>query len=171
MSMYSEGANDFDEDELEEENMAEWIAEGDSPSLPSGLESPSSWVGDEYIVEFHHTGSLGMILQREFGVLDGGRSKEIVTVKMVVASGHANLKGVKEGSLIVSINGDPMVGLPYEHVLEKVKLERPLSIKFLLPSAPIPTTEATSEATFKADILIRKVSFFITWRIYRHIHM
>ena len=92
-------------------------------------------VGRKYAVVFENERRLGMLLERhdEYQKDSNGRGKLIETtiVKMVVDHGAADVKGVKLGSRVVSVNNKDCRNLPYLSVLDAVKnTPRPMKIVF-----------------------------------------
>jgi len=85
-----------------------------------------------YDVTFPHETKLGMLLERidQWDETEN-KSKERTLVKMVVEGGAAEVRGVVVGSKIYSLNGENVVGKPYNQTLDMVKmLPRPLRVTF-----------------------------------------
>ena len=112
------------------------------PSMfnPNLHTATSDQVGRKYSVRFESELRLGMLLERhdEYrtgggGTVNGGRGKlcETTIVKMVVDHGAADVKGVKLGSRVVSVNEINCTNRPYLEILELVKsTPRPMKIIF-----------------------------------------
>jgi hypothetical protein len=91
-------------------------------------------VGGGYLYEVSFTSpqQLGMLLERKDEWTRGHvQRRERTVVTLVVEAGEAEQKGVTVGSMIMSINGESVIGKTYKETLDMVKLPaRPMRIVF-----------------------------------------